>query len=107
MAEALSFAKKNGADPARVREAMLGGAAHSTVLENHGKRMLERNFKPGFKAWMHQKDMNIVMQAAHRQGLCLPASAAATQMFNALVGNGLGEEDSIAVLKLLERLAGE
>lgn len=107
VAEALSFAKKNGADPARVREAMLGGAAHSTVLENHGKRMLERNFKPGFKAWMHQKDMNIVMQAAHRQGLCLPASAAATQMFNALVGNGLGEEDSIAVLKLLERLAGE
>lgn len=107
VAEALSFAKKNGADPARVREAMLGGAAHSTVLENHGKRMLERNFKPGFKAWMHQKDMNIVMQAAHRQGLCLPASAAAAQMFNALVGNGLGEEDSIAVLKLLEKLAGE
>ena len=107
VAEALSFAKKNGADPARVREAMLGGAAHSTVLENHGKRMLERNFKPGFKAWMHQKDMNIVMQAAHRQGLCLPASAAAAQMFNALVGSGLGEEDSIAVLKLLERLAGE
>lgn len=107
VAEALNFAARNGVDPARVREALLGGFAYSKILENHGQRMLDRNFKPGFKSWMHQKDMNIVMQSAHALGLCLPASAAAAQMFNAMVGAGLGEEDSIAMLKLLERLSGE
>jgi 2-hydroxy-3-oxopropionate reductase len=106
VAEALNFAVQNGVDPAKVREALLGGFAYSKILENHGQRMLDRNFKPGFKAWMHQKDMNIVMQSAHEQGLSLPLSAATAQMFNALVGSGLGEEDSIAVLKLLERLSG-
>jgi 2-hydroxy-3-oxopropionate reductase len=106
VAEALNFAAKNGVDPARVREALLGGFAYSKILENHGQRMLDRNFKPGFKSWMHQKDMNIVMQSAHELGLCLPVSAATAQMYNAMVGAGLGEEDSIAVLKLLERLSG-
>ena len=106
VAEALNFAAKNGVDPAKVREALLGGFAYSKILENHGQRMLDRNFKPGFKSWMHQKDMNIVMQSAHQLGLCLPATAAAAQMFNAMVGSGLGEEDSIAMLKLLERLSG-
>ena len=105
VAEALNFARCNGADPAKVREAMLGGSAASKVLENHGRRMLERNFAPGFKAWMHQKDMNIVMQCAHAQGVTLPAAGAAAQMFNAMVGCGLGEEDSVAMLKLLERLS--
>jgi 2-hydroxy-3-oxopropionate reductase len=107
VAEAFAFADKNGVDPARVREALLGGFAYSKILENHGQRMLDRNFKPGFKSWMHEKDMNIVMQTAHQLGLCLPGSAAAAQMFNAMVGSGLGEEDSIAVLKLLERLSGQ
>lgn len=106
VAEALNFAAKNGVDPARVREALLGGFAYSKILENHGQRMLDRNFKPGFKSWMHQKDMNIVLQSAHELGLCLPVSAATAQMYNAMVGAGLGEEDSIAVLKLLERLSG-
>ncbi len=106
VAEALNFAARNGVDPARVREALLGGFAYSKILENHGQRMLDRNFKPGFKSWMHQKDMNIVMQSAHDLGLCLPLAAATAQMFNAMVGAGLGEEDSIAVLKLLERLSG-
>ena len=106
VAEALNFAARSGVDPARVREALLGGFAYSKILENHGQRMLERNFKPGFKSWMHQKDMNIVMQSAHELGLCLPVSAATAQMYNAMVGSGLGEEDSIAVLKLLERLSG-
>ena len=68
--------------------------------------MLDRNFKPGFKSWMHQKDMNIVLQSAHELGLCLPATAAAAQMINAMVGSGMGEEDTLAVLKLLERLSG-
>jgi 3-hydroxyisobutyrate dehydrogenase-like beta-hydroxyacid dehydrogenase len=106
VAEALNFAAKNGVDPAKVREALLGGFAYSKILENHGQRMLDRNFKPGFKSWMHQKDMNIVMQSAHELGLCLPVSAATAQMYNAMVGSGLGEEDSIAILKLLERLSG-
>lgn len=107
VAEAMAFASKNGVDGAKVREALLGGFAYSRILENHGQRMLERNFKPGFKSWMHEKDLNIVMQTAHELGLCLPGSAATAQMFNAMVGSGLGEEDSIAVLKLLERLSGQ
>ena len=107
VAEAMAFAKKNGADPAKVREALMGGFAGSKILENHGQRMIDRNFKPGFKSWMHEKDMNIVMQTAHDLGLYLPASAATAQMFKAMVGSGLGEQDSIAVLKLLEQLSGQ
>ena len=106
VAEAFNFADKAGVDPAKVREALLGGFAYSRILENHGQRMLDRNFKPGFKSWMHQKDLNIVMQSAHELGLCLPGAAATAQLFNALVGGGFGEEDSIAVLKLLETLSG-
>lgn len=66
--------------------------------------MLEHDFKPGFKASVQQKDLRIVMEEAHRLGLMLPAAAATAQVFNALVGNGLGEADSIAVLKLLEKI---
>jgi 2-hydroxy-3-oxopropionate reductase len=106
VAEALNFAARSGVDPAKVREALLGGFAYSKILENHGQRMLDRNFKPGFKSWMHQKDMNIVMQSAHELGMCLPVAAATAQMYNAMVGSGLGEEDSVAILKLLERLSG-
>jgi len=107
VAEAFNFARKSGVDAGKVREALLGGFAYSRILENHGQRMLDRNFKPGFKAWMHQKDMNIVMQEAHRLGLMLPSSAATAQLFNAMVGSGMGEEDSVAALKLLENLSGE
>ena len=106
VAEALNFATKSGVDAAKVREALLGGFAYSRILENHGQRMLDRNFKPGFKAWMHQKDLRIVMDEAHRLGLALPSAAATAQMFNAMVGSGLGEEDSVAMLKLLERMSG-
>ncbi|HRF74348.1 MAG TPA: NAD(P)-dependent oxidoreductase [Accumulibacter sp.] len=105
LAEAFNFAAKNGVDTARVREALLGGFAYSRILENHGQRMLDRNFKPGFKAWMHQKDLRIVMEEAHRLGLMLPAAAATAQLFNAIVGSGMGEDDSIAALKLLEKLS--
>jgi 2-hydroxy-3-oxopropionate reductase len=107
VAEAMAFASKNGVDRSKVREALLGGFAYSKILENHGQRMLDRNFKPGFKSWMHEKDLNIVMQTAHELGLCLPGAAATAQMFNAMVGSGLGEEDSIAILKLLEQLSGQ
>ncbi|MRR52223.1 MAG: NAD(P)-dependent oxidoreductase [Rhodocyclaceae bacterium] len=107
VAEAFNFAAQSGVDPARVREALLGGFAYSKILENHGQRMLDRNFKPGFKAWMHQKDLRIVMEEAHRLGLMLPSSAATAQLFNAIVGSRMGEEDSISALKLLEGLSGK
>jgi 2-hydroxy-3-oxopropionate reductase len=106
VAEAFNFAARSGVDPARVREALLGGFAYSRILENHGQRMLDRNFKPGFKAWMHQKDLRIVMEEAHRLGLMLPSAAATAQVFNALVGSGMGEDDSIAALRLLEQMGG-
>jgi 2-hydroxy-3-oxopropionate reductase len=105
VAEAFNFAAKSGVDPAKVREALMGGFAYSRILENHGQRMLDRNFKPGFKAWMHQKDLRIVMEEAHRLGLSVPAAAATAQMFNAMVGCGLGESDSIAALQLLEKMS--
>ena len=103
VAEALNLATRSGVDAHKVRQALLGGSAASAILENHGQRMLERNFKPGFKAWMHQKDLRIVLDEAHRLGLMLPNTAATAQLFNAMAGSGLGEEDSVAVLKLLER----
>lgn len=105
VAEAFNFAAKSGVDPAKVREALLGGFAYSKILENHGQRMLDRNFKPGFKAWMHQKDLRIVLEEAHRLGLMLPTSAATAQIFNAIVGSGMGENDSISALLLLEKLS--
>ena len=106
VAEAFNFAARSGADGAKVREALLGGFAYSRILENHGQRMLERNFRPGFKAWMHQKDLRIVMDEAHRLGVALPAAAAAAQLFNGMMGCGMGEDDSVAMLKLLERMSG-
>jgi 2-hydroxy-3-oxopropionate reductase len=105
VAEALLLARANGVDPARVREALLGGFAYSRVLELHGRRMLETDFKPGFKAVLHQKDMRIVLQAAHELGVALPAAALATQHLNALVGSGDGELDSSAIYKVLERMS--
>jgi 2-hydroxy-3-oxopropionate reductase len=105
VAEAFNFAAKSGVDPAKVREALLGGFAYSKILENHGQRMLDRNFKPGFKAWMHQKDLRIVMEEAHRLGLMLPSAAATAQVFNAMVGSGMGEHDSISALMLLEKMS--
>ena len=107
VAEAFNFARKSGVDAAKVREALMGGFAYSRILENHGQRMLDRNFKPGFKSWMHQKDLRIVMEEAHSLGLMLPSAAATAQMFNAMVGSNLGEEDSIAMLKLLETMSGQ
>ena len=107
VAEAFNFAAKSGVDPAKVREALLGGFAYSKILESHGQRMLDRNFKPGFKAWMHQKDLRIVMEEAHRLGLMLPSAAATAQVFNAIVGSGMGEKDSISALMLLEKMSSK
>jgi 2-hydroxy-3-oxopropionate reductase len=106
VAEALTFARKNGADPAKVREALLGGFAGSKILEVHGKRMLDNDFRPGFKVGLHQKDMRIVMETAHQLGLALPAAALVTQHLNALMGTGDADLDSAAVVKVLERMSG-
>lgn len=105
VAEAFNLARQSGVDPARVREALLGGAVYSKILENHGQRMLDRKFTPGFKAWMQQKDLRIVMDEAHRLGLMLPTAAATAQVFNALVGSGLGDADTVAVITLLEKIS--
>jgi 2-hydroxy-3-oxopropionate reductase len=103
--EALTFARKNGVDAAKVREALLGGFANSKILEVHGKRMLDNEFKPGFKVRLHQKDMRIVMETAHKLGLALPGAALVTQHMNALMGTGEGELDSAAVVKVIERMS--
>jgi 2-hydroxy-3-oxopropionate reductase len=104
--EALTFARKNGVDPAKVRAALLGGFAGSKILEVHGQRMLDHDFKPGFKVKLHQKDLRIVMDTAHLLGLALPAAALCTQQMNALMGQGDTELDSSALVKLIEQAAG-
>lgn len=104
LAETFHFASRNGVDVAKMRDALLGGMAASRILEQHGARMVKREFRPGFKSWMHQKDLNIVMREAHRLHLQLPAAAIASQMFNALFGAGLGDDDSIAVIQLYEEM---
>jgi 2-hydroxy-3-oxopropionate reductase len=106
VAEGLLLATAAGVDPARVREALLGGFAASRALEVHGQRMLDRNYAPGFLARLHQKDMRIVLETAHELGLPLPGAALVTQYINALVGRGDGELDSAALATVLEQMAG-
>lgn len=105
VAEALTFARKNGADAAKVREALMGGFAGSKIMEVHGKRMLDNDFKPGFKVGLHQKDMRIVMETAHQLGVALPAAALVTQHLNALMGTGDTDLDSAAVMKVVKRMS--
>jgi 2-hydroxy-3-oxopropionate reductase len=106
VAEALTFAKKSGVDGAKVRSALLGGFAQSRVLEVHGQKMLDRNFNPGFKLDLFRKDMNIVMQTAREEHLALVGSAQVTELMNALIAQGHGSLDFMAVLMLYEMLAG-
>ncbi len=104
VAEAFTFARRNGVDPGRVREALLGGFANSRILEVHGQRMLDHDFRPGFKVRLHQKDLRIVMETAHRMGIALPGSALVAQHLNALIGSEEGELDSSALVNVIERL---
>ncbi|MEW5968049.1 MAG: 2-hydroxy-3-oxopropionate reductase [Pseudomonadota bacterium] len=106
VAEALVFARRNGVDPAKVRDALMGGFAGSRILEVHGKRMLDNDYTPGFKTRLHQKDINIVMQTAKELGLSLPGAALVMQHLNALMGTGNGDLDSAAVMKIIERECG-
>lgn len=102
VAEALTFARRNNVDPVKVREALMGGSAGSKILEVQGQRMLDHDFKPGFKLGLHLKDMRIVMEAAQQSGSAVPAAALVTQHFNTLMKAGNAELDSSAVIKLLE-----
>lgn len=105
VSEAFCLARKSGVDPAKVREALLGGFANSKVLDLHGQRLLDRNFKPGFKAWMHQKDLHIALRSAHELNLAMPGTALTAQLYNAAVAAGYGEDDSTSVYRVLEKLA--
>jgi len=106
VAEALTFARQNDVDPAKVRAALMGGFAASRILEVHGQRMLDDNYQPGFKTKLHQKDLNIVLQSAYELGLALPGTALAMQHLNALLGAGEGELDSAAIMKVVQRMSG-
>lgn len=104
--EALLFAAKAGADPARVREALMGGFANSRVLEVHGERMLKRTFAPGFRMKLHHKDLGLALAGGDAMGLSLPQTAFCQQLLNAAIGNGEGDLDHSGIVRQLERLAG-
>ena len=106
VAEALIFAKKTGFDPERVRQALLGGYAQSRVLEVHGKRMTDRNFVPGGKVRSHKKDIEIVMAVARELGICLPGTALASHLWNAVVAQGGIDWDHSSMVKVLESMSG-
>jgi 2-hydroxy-3-oxopropionate reductase len=103
--EALVFASKAGADPAKVRQALMGGFASSRILEVHGERMIKRTFAPGFRIALHQKDLNLAMQSARSLGVALPQTASAAQLMNACAALGYGQEDHSALVRALEALA--
>ena len=106
VAEALVFAAKAGADPAKVRQAISGGFAASRVLELHGERMLKRNFDPGFRIRLHQKDLNLALSSARDLAVSLPNTAVAQQMFASCVAHGGAELDHSALVQAIEGLAG-
>ncbi|KRC19547.1 2-hydroxy-3-oxopropionate reductase [Acidovorax sp. Root219] len=105
VAEALLFAAKAGADPARVRQALMGGFASSKILEVHGERMLRRTFDPGFRIELHQKDLNLALASARALGVALPNTATAQELFNTCVAHGGAAWDHSALVRALEAMA--
>ena len=105
VAEALLFASKSGADPERVRRALMGGFAASRILEVHGERMTKRTFNPGFRIELHQKDLNLALESAKKLGLALPHTASAQQLFSVCVANGGREWDHSGMVKALELMS--
>jgi len=103
--EALLFASKAGADPARVRQALMGGFASSRILEVHGERMIKRNFAPGFRIELHQKDLNLALNGARALGVSLPNTATCQELFNAAKAQGGAAWDHSAMVRVLELLA--
>jgi len=103
--EALLFASKMGADPGKVRQALMGGFASSRILEVHGERMIKRTFNPGFRIELHQKDLNLALTAARQIGMSLPNTATAQELFNACAAHGGKGWDHSALVRALELLA--
>jgi 2-hydroxy-3-oxopropionate reductase len=103
--EALLFASKAGADPAKVRQALMGGFASSRILEVHGERMIKRTFEPGFRIELHQKDLNLALQGARALGVSLPNTATCQELFNACAARGGSRWDHSAMVRALELLA--
>jgi 2-hydroxy-3-oxopropionate reductase len=104
--EALTFARKAGADPARVRQALMGGFASSRILEVHGDRMINRTFNPGFRIRLHQKDLALALESARAVGMALPNTAITQQMFSVVVSQGGADQDHSALVRAIERMAG-
>jgi len=105
VAEALLFASKAGADPAKVRQALMGGFASSRVLEVHGERMIKRTFDPGFRIELHQKDLNLALGTARAMGVSLPNTATAQELFNACSAHGGAKWDHSGMVRALEGMA--
>ena len=105
VAEGLLFASKAGADPAKVRQALMGGLAASRILEVHGERMVKRTFDPGFRIELHQKDLNLALEGAKALGMSLPNTASTQQLFSACVANGGAAWDHSGLVKALELMA--
>ena len=103
--EALLFASKAGADPAKVRQALMGGFAASRILEVHGERMIKRTFNPGFRIALHQKDLNLALQGAKAMGVALPQTAGVAQLMQACAAQGWDQLDHSALVKSLELMA--
>jgi 2-hydroxy-3-oxopropionate reductase len=105
VAEALLFASKAGADPAKVRAALMGGFAASRILEVHGERMVKRSFNPGFRIELHQKDLNLALQGAKELGVSLPHTASAAQLMQSCAAHGMAGLDHSALCRSLEIMA--
>jgi len=103
--EALLFASKAGADPAKVRQALMGGFASSKILEVHGERMINRTFNPGFRIELHQKDLNLALSTGRKLGLALPNTATCQELFNTCAANGGSTWDHSGMVKALELMA--
>ena len=103
--EALLFASKAGADPARVRQALMGGFASSRILEVHGERMIKRTFNPGFRIALHQKDLGLALAGAKALDIALPQTASAAQLMQACAAHGWDQLDHSALVKALETMA--
>jgi 2-hydroxy-3-oxopropionate reductase len=103
--EALLFASKAGADPAKVRQALMGGFASSRILEVHGERMIKRTFAPGFRIRLHQKDLGLALQGARELGVALPQTANAAQLMQACAAHGFADLDHSALVRALELMA--
>jgi 2-hydroxy-3-oxopropionate reductase len=106
VAEALVFASKAGADPARVRQALMGGFAASRILEVHGERMIKRTFNPGFRIALHQKDLGLALQGARSLGMAMPQTAGAAQLMQVMQARGWDQLDHSALVKAFELMAG-